>query len=178
MLSKLEIISNRLNTINNKNQLIISFMKKNKNYVLVRDNYITFKVFPRSLKCQCNVKLCDHILFALSRYKLSKISIAYLDIIDNLFDIFKNNDINEHIEYIINNYFSSHDCGICLEELSSNKYKYHLYQCKTCHNYIHSSCMEKWISFNKKKNEVFHGCIYCSTKIMDSFGEHQRKLEW
>ena len=172
MLSKLEIINKNINNIYQKNELMILFMKKNKNYVLVKDNYVTYKIYIRQLKCQCRVILCDHILFALSKYGLSSLSICYMNVINDFPYALKQNNINQYIENIIDDYFSNHECGICLEELSNKKHKYHLYQCKTCHNYVHSLCMEKWISFNKKKNEVYHGCIYCSSKILDNFDEH------
>ena len=174
-LSKLKIISDRLDNIYRNKQFIVMFAKKNKSYILVKEDYIIFKVYPSCLKCQCmeeESNLCDHILFVLnSVYFLSNICISYLDVIENLSHIFKvSKDIRNDVEKIVDDKLNYLDCGICSNELSHKMYKYNLYQCNLCRNYVHCICMKKWIIHKKKKGEVCRGCIYCAAKLINSLG--------
>ena len=167
----------QINKIFEKNKFV--FSKKKNNIINVKDNIITYKIFPKQLTCQCmnNKNLCDHLLFALAYYyNLSAFVITFITMNDikSKFSTYLNNNINfieldSKLSDDIMKMLRNNECGICLDSLAEYKYKQELYQCDKCYNMVHFKCMTKWKSF-KKKNEPKKGCVYCMTISVNSLG--------
>lgn len=156
--SKYQIIKNR------KTKLII-----------IKDGFFKFKLgfTKKEPLCQCNtikkVEYCDHILYYFSKeLLLTTHIIAYLDI-ENVYNKLlqllaseENVDFNKELCTEINSYFEQNECRICLDKLNSSKYKFELFKCHKCKNYVHDKCMTQWKTFKKSNDCLKRQCIYCS----------------
>lgn len=173
MIQKQNEYKHRLDLIYQKKSIIYQKThKKSKPHLFfIKEGVITFNVFIDKLNCQCStndncVTLCDHLLYILyDYYYISEFALSFL-LESFLKDEFSKyisqkleiNQLNSKLESKIQNYFQHQECGICLVSLSAKCYKFELYQCDKCKNYVHQRCMNQWLDKNKYKHK---GCIYC-----------------
>jgi hypothetical protein len=135
-----------------------------------------------SIRCDCpntskTTFYCCHILKILTEYfKLSSIVISFLhepEIYTMFSDLIERNEdedkYNEILIKTIHDKYSEIECGICIESILYKRFKYRIYHCDNCNNYVHYKCMEKWHSqkLEKKPKGAVHeknGCVYCRKK--------------
>ena len=91
---------------------------------------------------------------------LEKKSISSDVINQSLIDKFKhlstcNNDPKELFKHSIRTLDPDDDCPICYDSFGIDNTL--LLTCPDCHNYVHTSCMEKWLQYNKS-------CVYCRSE--------------
>ncbi len=173
MTSQVRTIEQRLEELSKnppKYQIIKD--KKTNELVYIKDGFFKFKVnLANSLTCQCGATkkavYCDHILFVLSKYfGLSSLVISFLEVpaINEQFLLLLTTtaSLDTELHITLDSHFSKHDCGICLDKLNSTKYKFDLFRCKTCQNYVHANCMTTWKTYKTSDTKLLKPCIYCS----------------
>ena len=180
--SRIKVINNYLdNLYYSFNNLSLVFTKRNKNFMLVKDGIITYKIrINNKLYCQCcdknnyydryNNLYCKHIFYLLKyHFKLNNYAICYL-YLDEVHELFKSNykknkfNLNSLLEKKIGEVINSKECAICYNNLRVNK---PLYQCSKCKNIVHMHCFNKWLKYKAKDHcKINKGCIFCKEKVI------------
>ena len=135
-----------------------------KNVYCVKDGFIIYKIDTLGrVECQCSTfkttKLCFHVLWVFTyHFNLSDNSIFFLlvpryqtGILNVLHDNKKNANVSvdKHICEMV----ADIECGICLNNITMKDY----YMCSHCHNIVHQTCMNKWLSTPNHEKV----CVYC-----------------
>lgn len=179
LVNRQEIIKRKIEKLYSK-KTNYKIMNKKKDIILI-DGMVNYKIKFTELsknksdkisfiQCPCSkIKHeCDHIMFLLiDHFKLTEFILNFLHL-PSFGKIFLNNitnkELNKLLEENIIKYFSNSECGICFNKLNyRNNYNY--FQCNTCKNFVHQTCMNKWLT--TKNNQIPNmekGCIYCKNK--------------
>lgn len=177
MISKIEYIKEALIRLRRKKFIVLESKKsQRKKLIFVKDGFINYKVEYDSdrLKCQCGRDqngYCDHIVHLLSHFfRYSERAICFLDtpeIYKFFLDGIRSNKRKTEPELLsrIDTFLEGEDCPICLYALGDKVFNLDLYQCKMCKKYVHSKCMNRWLS-TRRGLENIKGCVLCRSQVM------------
>lgn len=168
----------QINKILSSNKYIIldKKIRKNKktlintNYQII-DNLITLCVDIKNLKCQCNVKYCNHLLVILANeFNFTAKSLANLKNNEHIFDktLSESKDksnVGLLFEKLIIEYLDSMECPICFYNFNEGLMPYKLYICNVCKITVHCECIIKWYNYENKDGALEKQCIHCRSKI-------------
>lgn len=145
-------------------------------------NHYNISINPYEYNCTCpdyiqRGQICKHIYFIIGRVAQDQNCLLRLtkdknpfDIKSDLTDALKirlsgrlNNDNNDVVD-ICNNIEEYGDCCICFEEITSNTNNF---QCSLCKNYIHISCINRWIKNN-------NNCPLCRNNINHNIKDNNK----